>query len=72
LPSAQALRQARAGRVYAAVDATAGKPLALRVVVPVATLTLVDEVRYLQLRQTVPDQFGRSASGLPAVASTAA
>jgi nitrogen fixation/metabolism regulation signal transduction histidine kinase len=66
LPSSQALRQARAGRAYTAVDATAGKPLALRVVVPVATLTLLDEARFLQLRQTVPDQFGRSAEAVEA------
>jgi nitrogen fixation/metabolism regulation signal transduction histidine kinase len=66
LPSAQALRQARAARAYAAVDAAAGKPLALRVVVPVAALTLTEEPRYLQLRQTVPEQFGRSAEAVEA------
>jgi nitrogen fixation/metabolism regulation signal transduction histidine kinase len=66
LPSSQALRQARSARAYAAVDAAAGKPLALRVVVPVATLTLADEARYLQLRQTVPEQFGRSAEAVEA------
>jgi nitrogen fixation/metabolism regulation signal transduction histidine kinase len=66
LPTPQALRQARATRAYAAVDAAAGKPLALRVVVPVATLALADEPRYLQLRQTVPEQFGRSAEAVEA------
>ena len=66
LPTPQALRQARATRTYAAVDAAAGKPLALRVVVPVATLALADEPRYLQLRQTVPEQFGRSAEAVEA------
>jgi len=66
LPSQQALRQARATRAYTAVDAAAGKPLALRVVVPVATLALADEARYLQLRQTVPEQFGRSAEAVEA------
>ena len=66
LPSTQALRQARAGRAYAAVDASAGKPLALRVVVPVATFTLAEEARFLQLRQTVPEQFGRSAEAVEA------
>jgi nitrogen fixation/metabolism regulation signal transduction histidine kinase len=66
LPSQQALRQARAARAYTAVDAAAGKPLALRVVVPVATLALADEARYLQLRQTVPEQFGRSAEAVEA------
>jgi nitrogen fixation/metabolism regulation signal transduction histidine kinase len=66
LPSQQALRQARAARAYTAVDAAAGKPLALRVVIPIATLTLTDEARYLQLRQTVPEQFGRSAEAVEA------
>jgi nitrogen fixation/metabolism regulation signal transduction histidine kinase len=66
LPSQQALRQARASRAYTAVDAAAGKPLALRVVVPVAALALADEARYLQLRQTVPEQFGRSAEAVEA------
>ncbi len=66
LPSLQALRQARSARAYTAVDAAAGKPLALRVVVPVAGLTLGDETRYLQLRQTVPEQFGKSAEAVEA------
>ena len=66
LPNLQALRQARSTRGYTAVDAAAGKPLALRVVVPVAGLSLTDEARYLQLRQTVPEQFGKSAEAVEA------
>ncbi|MGH8704340.1 MAG: ATP-binding protein [Burkholderiales bacterium] len=66
LPAPQALRQARAGRDYSAVDAAAGKPLALRVVVPVAGLALAEEPRYLQLRQLVPEQLGRSAEAVEA------
>ena len=66
LPSLQALRQARATRGYTAVDAAAGKPLALRVVVPVASLSLTDETRFVQLRQTVPEQFSRSAEAVEA------
>ncbi len=66
LPSLQALRQARAARSYTVVDSAAGKPLALRVVVPVAILNLADEARYLQLRQTVPEQFGKSAEAVEA------
>jgi nitrogen fixation/metabolism regulation signal transduction histidine kinase len=66
LPTPQTLRQARAGRGYTAVDAPAGKPLALRVVVPVAGLALAEESRYLQLRQTVPEQFTRSAEAVEA------
>ena len=66
LPSQQALRQARSARGYTAIDAAAGKPLALRVVVPVASLSLADEARFLQLRQTVPEQFGSSAEAVEA------
>jgi nitrogen fixation/metabolism regulation signal transduction histidine kinase len=66
LPSQQALRQARSARGYTAIDAAAGKPLALRVIVPVASLHLADEARFLQLRQTVPDQFGKSAEAVEA------
>jgi nitrogen fixation/metabolism regulation signal transduction histidine kinase len=60
------LRQARSTRGYGTVDAVAGKPLALRVVVPVPSFSLADEARYLQLRQTVPEQFGRSAEAVEA------
>jgi nitrogen fixation/metabolism regulation signal transduction histidine kinase len=64
LPTQQALRQARSGRAYTAVDAAAGRPLAVRVVVPVPGLALADETRFLQLRQTVPEQFARSAEAV--------
>ena len=64
LPTQQALRQARTGRIFTAVDAAAGKPLAVRVVVPVAGFMLADEMRFLQLRQTVPEQFARSAEAV--------
>ena len=66
LPTPQMLRQARAGRSYIAVDAPAGKPLALRVVVPIAGLTLAEEARYLQLRHSVPDLFGKSVEAVEA------
>ena len=66
LPTQQALRQVRSGRAYTAVDAVAGKPLALRVVVPVAGIALADETRFLQLRQTVPEQIARSAEAVEA------
>jgi nitrogen fixation/metabolism regulation signal transduction histidine kinase len=64
LPTPQALRQARTGRAHIAVDAAAGKPLAIRVLVPVAGLALADESRFLQLRQTVPEQFAKSAEAV--------
>ncbi|MSQ50192.1 MAG: HAMP domain-containing protein [Betaproteobacteria bacterium] len=66
LPTPQALRQARTSRGYTSVDAAAGKPLALRVVVPVVSLALTDETRFVQLRQSVPEQFGRSAEAVEA------
>jgi nitrogen fixation/metabolism regulation signal transduction histidine kinase len=63
LPTAQALRQARVTRAYRAVDATVGRPLALRVVVP---LDLLGEARFLQLRQSVPASLARSAEAVEA------
>ena len=66
LPTPQVLRQARNSRGYTSVDAAAGKPLALRVVVPVASLALTDEPRFVQLRQSVPEHFGRSAEAVEA------
>ena len=66
LPQPSALRQARASRGYTAVDAVQGKPLALRVVVAIPSLSLAEEARFLQLRQSVPDQFGRNAEAVEA------
>ena len=66
LPTPQVLRQARSSRGYTSVDAAAGKPLALRVVVPVASLALTDDARFVQLRQSVPEQFGSSAEAVEA------
>jgi len=66
LPPAQALRQARTGRGYSAVDSAAGKGLVLRVVVPIAGGALAGDPRYLQFRQTLPDGFARSASAVEA------
>jgi len=63
LPAVADLRQARANRGYTAVDATVGRPLALRVLIPVE---LQGEVRFLQLRQTVPPSFARSAEAVEA------
>ncbi|TAN53009.1 MAG: HAMP domain-containing protein [Betaproteobacteria bacterium] len=66
LPSPLALRQARTGRGYATVDVPAGRPLALRVVVPLASGSLADEPRFLQLRQALPEGFARSAAAVEA------
>jgi nitrogen fixation/metabolism regulation signal transduction histidine kinase len=64
LPSAQVLRQARSSRGFGFVDAFEGRPLALRVVVPVAGVALADESRFLQLRQPVPASLARSAEAV--------
>ena len=66
VPSAQALRQARVNHGYTAIDSPSGKPLALRVVVPINTLAITDEARYLQLRRTLPESFTRSAEAVEA------
>jgi nitrogen fixation/metabolism regulation signal transduction histidine kinase len=63
LPASHALRQARVKRGYTAVDAAVGRPLALRVVVPV---DMPGGMRFLQLRQTVPPSFARSAEAVEA------
>ena len=66
LPGAQALRQARAGRGFTAVDSPAGRPLSLRVIVPVDARGIADEARLLQLRQPVPSSFSNSAEAVEA------
>jgi nitrogen fixation/metabolism regulation signal transduction histidine kinase len=66
LPSRELLRQARANRGYTAVDSVAGRPLSLRVVLPLDARGLAEEARFLQLRNTVPLQFGRSAEAVEA------
>ncbi|MDQ5849256.1 MAG: ATP-binding protein [Pseudomonadota bacterium] len=66
LPGAQLLRQARSNRGYTAVDSVAGRPLSLRVVVPVDALGLASEGRFLQLRSSVSPTFARSAEAVEA------
>jgi nitrogen fixation/metabolism regulation signal transduction histidine kinase len=66
LPATPALRQARANRSYAAVDAIAGRTLALRVVVPVDMPGVAGESRFLQVRQSVSPAFARSAEAVEA------
>ena len=63
-PTAQSLHQARTNRGFTAIDAPAGRPLALRVVVPVDVTRLPDEARFLQLRAGVPASFARSAEAV--------
>jgi nitrogen fixation/metabolism regulation signal transduction histidine kinase len=66
LPGAQALRQARLNRGYTTVDSAAGRPLSLRVIVPLETRDLADGARFLQLRQAVPSTFAKSAEAVEA------
>jgi len=66
LPTAQMLRQARSASGYSSSDSAAGRPLALRVVLPVAGLALADEARFLQLRETVPAGLAKSAQAVEA------
>ena len=61
LPSAPVLRQARSGRGYAAIDAPAGRAMALRVVLPIPGGAIGEEPRYLQLRKPVPEALARNA-----------
>lgn len=64
LPSTQVLRQARSKGMFTSIDTPSGQPLSLRVIVPVDAPTLGEEVRYLQLRQSVSAAFARSAEAV--------
>jgi len=66
LPSTQALRQARSKGMFTAIAAPSGRPLSLRVIVPVDAPTLGEDVRYLQLRHRVSVAFARSAEAVEA------
>jgi len=66
LPLAHSLGQARLNRGYVGVDSAAGRPLSLRVIVPVEPAGLTEEGRFLQLRYTVPATFARSAEAVEA------
>jgi nitrogen fixation/metabolism regulation signal transduction histidine kinase len=66
LPGREVLRQARANRGYTAVDTVAGRPLSLRVVLPIEVRGLADPARFLQLRNSVPPTFAKSAEAVEA------
>jgi nitrogen fixation/metabolism regulation signal transduction histidine kinase len=57
LPNTNALRQARLNRGYGAVEPLGEKGLVLRVIVPLSSLTLIEEPRLLQLTQSVPQSI---------------
>src|SRR5260221_8511401 len=66
LPAAALLRTARLQRGYTTVDALPGGALGLRTIVPIESLTLAGEPRFLQLRAAVPARLGRSAEAVEA------
>jgi nitrogen fixation/metabolism regulation signal transduction histidine kinase len=66
LPSTALLRQARAQRGHAMIDAMPGGGLALRAIVPMVPLALTGEARFLQLRSPVPANLARNAEAVEA------
>ncbi len=66
LPDAQALRHVRTHRNFTAVEAAAGGPPTLRVVVPVEAARPGDAERYLQIRSELPESFWRAAEAVEA------
>ncbi len=67
VPSQSLLRQARVGRGYAAIEPDGGKGLMLRAIVPINSLSLVDEPRLLQLMQPVPTALAENAESVQSV-----
>ena len=66
LPGPALLRTARLQRGYTTVDTLPGGALGLRTIVPIESLTLAGEPRFLQLRAPVPASLGRSAEAVEA------
>jgi nitrogen fixation/metabolism regulation signal transduction histidine kinase len=66
-PPAPVLRQVRAGRPYAAIEALGEKGLVLRVVVPVGSSAIADETRLLQLTHAVPAGIAEKAETVQSV-----
>src|SRR5690349_20506408 len=61
LPAPAQLRQARLQRGQAVIDAAPGRALALRAIMPMESLGIASEPRYLQLRARVPPNLARNA-----------
>lgn len=59
MPTLAQLRQTRQTQLYQIVDPLPDGGLLIRVVVPIASRSLVVEPAYLQLTQNVPEAFGR-------------
>src|SRR6185369_3943139 len=66
LPSPSLLRTARLQRGYTTIDALPGGALGLRTIVPIDSLTLAGEPRFLQLRAPVPANLARNAEAVEA------
>jgi len=61
LPGPAVLRQLRQQQVYSAIEAIPDKGLYLRVLIPVNTISLSEDMRVLQLLQRVPQQLALDA-----------
>jgi nitrogen fixation/metabolism regulation signal transduction histidine kinase len=66
-PPVAVVRQVRAGRPYAAIEALGEKGLVLRVVVPVGGTAIADETRLLQLTHAVPPRIAEKAETVQSV-----
>lgn len=67
LPSAAVLRQVRQQQPYSVIEAVPDKGLFIRVVVPVNTLSVSEDIRVLQVLQNVPARLARDAETVEAV-----
>jgi nitrogen fixation/metabolism regulation signal transduction histidine kinase len=64
LPTQALLRQARLQRGHTAVDASPGRALAVRAIMPIEPLAIAGEPRFLQLRARVPPNLARNAEAI--------
>ena len=67
IPNPTILRQARLSRGYTAIEGEPGKGLYLRVLTPVAALSLTEDERMLQLIQPVPQSLAQNAEAVQEV-----
>jgi nitrogen fixation/metabolism regulation signal transduction histidine kinase len=67
MPSAIIQRQARQARSYSAIESEPDKSLSLRVLVPVAALSIAEDERLLQLVQPVPPALAHDAEAVQEV-----
>ncbi len=67
LPNTMIQRQARQSRSYSAIEGGPDKGLTLRVLIPVAALSIAEDERLLQLLQRVPPTLARDAEAVQAV-----